>query len=79
MVRPKSAPVGPTFFKRRDAEFAAKVLREKKVAAEVVEVSMLLCPGAVRKRGYELFVPRDDVRRTAKLLVESPSRKVRQS
>jgi hypothetical protein len=64
----KQSPVGRTYFKHRDAEHAAKMLRENRVAVEIVEVSLLMCPGALQKRGWALFVSTDHVRKASRLL-----------
>jgi hypothetical protein len=78
MAKPKRGPVGGTFFKLRDAEQAAKVLREKKVAVEIVEVSLLICrPETAQIHGWALFVSRDNVRKASRLLDQAGSGKVR--
>jgi hypothetical protein len=73
--RPKHASVGGTFFKRGHAEQAANLLRKKKVAAEIVEVTALMCPGGLQKRGWTLFVSADNLRMATRLLEEAIDRK----
>ena len=71
MARPGRATLGGTFFDPRDAERAAGVLRAKKIDIEIEEVSFLLCPGAVRKRGWVLVAPGDEARQAVRLLKEA--------
>jgi hypothetical protein len=70
MVTPKRAAVGVTFYNRQEADRAAAVLQSKRLAAEVVEVQCLLCPGAIRKRGWVVQVPVGDVRLAERYLKE---------
>jgi hypothetical protein len=60
-----------TFYRLSDAERAAKVLRAKKVAVEVVPVVCIICPGMVRKRAWILSVPGVEGRRAFRLLDEA--------
>ncbi|MCA1684433.1 MAG: hypothetical protein LC745_00300 [Planctomycetia bacterium] len=69
-AKPKRAPVGGTLFPLKDAEHAAGVLRAEGIPVEVKEVSCVICPGAVRKKGWMLFVPSDEVRTVCLILDE---------
>lgn len=71
MARPKRAPVEATFLHLDDAEQAARALRAKSLPVEMTEVTCLMCPGAVRKSGWVLYVSRDAVRKARRILEEA--------
>ena len=71
MAPPTSAPILTTFYVLREAEEAAKVLRVRKIKVKIEKVTELLCPGALRKNGWMLYVSKDDVRRATRILDEA--------
>jgi len=70
MARSRRAPIGGTFVDHSDAQRAENVLRAAKVDVSIERVTDILCPGAVRRDGYMLFVPSIDRAKAIRVLKE---------
>jgi len=73
MGRPISVVVGGTSYDRKAADRAASVLRGQRLPVEVVDIEVILCPGAIRKQGWVIQVPIVDARLAERYLKEASS------
>jgi hypothetical protein len=70
MTRSRRGPIGGTFVDHSDAQRAESVLKAAKVDVPIERVTDILCPGAVRRDGYMLFVQSIDRARAIRVLKE---------
>jgi hypothetical protein len=71
MTKPKRVGVGPIFHDRKAAERAAAVLRIARLNVEIVEIELLLCPGAIRKQARMVQVHVGDLKLAERHLREA--------
>jgi len=70
VARSRRSPIGGTFVNHSEAQRAESVLRGAKIDVSVERVPDILCPGAVRRDGYALFVSSTDRARAIRVLNE---------
>jgi hypothetical protein len=71
MARKRRGPIGGTFVDLGEARRAESVLTAARVEVSLEPVTDILCPGAVHREGYLLFVPSGDRARATRILKET--------